>query len=239
MTEQERQERKATPRRVELTERDMTTLKWIGEQYAAAFNQLQRILGSQAGAGAQTPGMLSESATRVWLTRMKALGVIETDRPFKALPAFVWLRPAGLQLAGLDFKYLKPSVVTLYHLYWCNEVRLFLARRRPDDQWVPERQLRSQHAQAGKGQARRSQRPDLPDAHLITEKGPLAIEIELSDKQAARLEGILARRANQFYTTWYFCSKGARSRVEAARAKLSSQLQQRIGIYDLSFLDRE
>jgi hypothetical protein len=239
MTEQERQERKAVQHRVELTERDITTLRWIGEQYAVAFNQLQRLLGSQAGAGAQTPGLLSESATRVWLTRMKTLRVIESAKPFSALPAFVWLRPAGLQLAELDYKYLKPSLVTLNHLYWCNEVRLFLARRRPDDQWIPERQLRSQYAQAIKGQARRPQGPDLPDAHLITTKGPLAIEVELSDKQAARLEGILARRANQFYTTWYFVSVEAKPRVEAARAKLSNQLQQRIGIYDLSFLERE
>jgi hypothetical protein len=96
----------------------------------------------------------------------------------------------------LEHKYLKPALVTLLHLYYCGEVRLFLAKRRPGEIWTPERQLRSEHAQKVKGQSRLG--PDVPDAHLTTKRGTLAIEIELSDKKQARLENILAWRAGQY-----------------------------------------
>jgi hypothetical protein len=236
MTEQEQQEKKA-PRRVELTERDLYALRWIGEQYAVAFNQLQRILGSQAGAGVQTPGILSESAARVWLTRMKALDVIESAKPFRALPTFVWLRPAGLRLAGLDFKHLKPALTTLNHLYWCNQARLYMAAKRPTDVWVSERQLRSeQAAQAAKNQRRR---PELPDAHLVTQKGKIAIEIELTDKQAARLLGLVRRRAIEYYTVWYFCTLQTKGRVEAAKKELAADVRERVQIYDIQQLEEE
>jgi hypothetical protein len=216
-----------------LTERDIDTLRFIGEQYAAAFTQIQRVLGSQAGAGAQQPGLLSESATRVWLGRMKALGVIESEKPFRALPAFVWLRPAGLRLVELDFKYLKPALTTLNHLYWCNEVRLMLAQRRPGDTWRSERYLRSDHVQATKDKRQRQQAPDLPDAILTTQNGPLAIEVELTDKQQIRLNGLVARRAAQFYTVWYFCSQETARLVERARGQLAQELQARVQVYPL------
>jgi hypothetical protein len=77
------------PRRVELTERDLTTLSFIGEQYAARLDQIQRLLGSQAGPGAQTPGMLSESAARVWVSRMKAIEAIEMEKPYRAQPGYL------------------------------------------------------------------------------------------------------------------------------------------------------
>src|SRR5262249_37333145 len=86
------------PDRVELTERDLQTLCFIGEQYAARLDQIQRLLGSQAGPGAQTPGMLSESAARVWVSRMKAIEAIEMEKPYRAQPGYLWLRPAGLRL---------------------------------------------------------------------------------------------------------------------------------------------
>jgi hypothetical protein len=228
MTSQEEKK----PRRVELTERDIDTLRFIGEQYAAGLDQLQRVLGSQAGPGVQQAGRLSESAMRVWVARMKAVGAIEQAKPFNALPAFVWLRPAGLQLAGLGYKYLKPALTTLNHLYWCNEVRLFLAQRRPGESWIPERQLRSEHAQAATAR-QRERLPDIPDAHLMTANGPIAVEVDITDKQQARLDGIIARRAAQYFTVWYFCSPETKPLVERAKAKLSAQVQPRVSVYDL------
>ena len=110
---------------------------------------------------------------------MKAIEAIEMEKPYRAQPAFLWLRPAGLRLVELDFKYVKPATSTLNHLYWCSQVRLFLAERRPDDAWRSERYLRREHAQATK---EKRPNPDLPDAHLLTQRGPLAIEVELTDK---------------------------------------------------------
>jgi hypothetical protein len=218
------------PRRVELTERDLTTLSFIGEQYAARLDQIQRLLGSQAGPGAQTPGILSESAARVWVSRMKAIDAVEMEKPYRAQPSYLWLRPAGLRLVELDFKYLKPAISTLNHLYWCNQVRLFLAERRPHDVWQSERFLRREHAQATK---EKRPNPDLPDAHLLTQRGPLAIEVELTDKHQVRLNEVVKKRANTYYTTWYFCGSETRRLVERARLALPQDLQERIQIYDL------
>ncbi len=218
------------PRRVELTERDLTTLCFIGEQYAARLDQIQRLLGSQAGPGAQTPGMLSESAARVWVSRMKAIEAIEMEKPYRAQPSYLWLRPVGLRLVELDFKYLKPAISTLNHLYWCNQVRLFLAERRPHDVWQSERFLRREHAQAT---LEKRPNPDLPDAHLLTQRGPLAIEVELTDKHQVRLNEVVKKRATTYYTTWYFCGVETRRLVERARLALPQELQQRIQVYDL------
>lgn len=153
------------PRRVELTERDLKTLGWIGEQYAAGIDQLQRVLGSQAGPGAETPGLLSKSATRVWVTRMKAVQALEQGKPFSALPSFVWLTRQGLELAGLDFKPLTPKPTTLHHLYQCNQVRLFLAARRAGEPWRSERYLRRDHAQATRQQSSATRLTRRPTYH--------------------------------------------------------------------------
>lgn len=232
MTEQKPEEKKA--RRVELTPRDIRTLKWAGEQYAAGLDQIAKVLGEEAGPGAQTPGILSESATRTWATRMKAVGAIEQDKPYKALPAFVWLTRQGLELAGLDYKAITPKPSTLNHLYWCNQARLFMARERASYEWISERRLRSEHAQATTGQHKA---PELPDAHLKTPQGIIALEIELTDKQAARLVALVRRRATEYYTVWYFCSDEAKPRVEAAKTQLAADVRDRIQVYSLRQLE--
>lgn len=229
----EQKEEKKT-HRVELTQRDLDTLRWIGEQYAVRLDQLQRILGAQPGGETQIPGQLSESATRVWLTRMKLLDALDMEKPFRAIPAFVWLRPAGLRLVELEYKYLKPAVTTLNHHYWCNEVRLFLAVRRKEEPWKSERQLRTEHAQASANKSHHL--PDLPDAELLTAKGALAVEVELSEKQAIRLNDVIYRRIAQYYTTWYFCTPQTAPGVEAVRQKLEPWQRDRIQLYSLSTL---
>ena len=162
---------------------------------------------------------------------MNTLNAIDEEKLFRKYGPFTWLTPAGLRLAGLDFKPLKPQPTTLQHLYWCNQVRLFMAERRPSYVWKSERYLRSEHAQATKDQR---QAPDLPDAHFT---GPgaaeIAIEVELTDKQQSRLEGIVRRRASSYYSVWYFCSVETKPRVEAARDKLPQDIKERISIYDL------
>jgi hypothetical protein len=96
--------------------------------------------------------------------------------------------------------------------------------------WRSERYLRREHAQATK---EKRPNPDLPDAHLLTQHGPLAIEVELTDKHHVRLNEVIKKRVTAYYTTWYFCSKETRRLVERARAELSQELQQRIQVYDL------
>ena len=229
------------PRRVELTERDLIVLKWIGEQYAVGLDQVARLLGARAGAGAATPGKLSESATRVWLQRMVAVGAVEQDKPFRAMPVFTWLTTSGLHLVNLDFKATRPKPSTLNHLYWCSQARLYLAARRPGDVWRSERYLRRDHAQAQAqaGKERRHKIPDLPDAHLITQRGPIAIEVELTDKQQIRADRLVSMRATEYYTVWYFCSPATEPIITRSRDKLPESSKARIAIYSLDILKNE
>jgi len=221
------------PRNVELTERDVATLRFIGEQYAVRFDQLQRVLGMRAGGVMQHPGLLSESATRVWLARMKAVEAIEMQRPYGSQPAYLWPTITGLHLAALDYRPLRPAPATLMHLYWITQTRLYLATKRPTDRWIPERQLRSeQHAR------RSHNEQETPDAQLITAKGPLAIEVELSIKQTTRLVNLLRRRASEYYTVWYFCAEATFVRVEAAKKELPAELRERIQLYPLKQVEQ-
>jgi hypothetical protein len=219
-------------RQVQLTERDQQVLRWIGEQTAARADQVGHLLAQQAGPGIQTPGQLSESATHVWRTRMKALGAVKEARGFHNEPSYLWLTGKGLRLAELDYKPLEPALTSFKHLYWCNEVRLFIATRRPEARWIPERELRSEHAQASR---EKHQAPDIPDALVETRNGVAAVEVELTDKQQSRLARLVRRRANdqRYYTVWYFCSSETRERVNRARAEVPEAQREKIRIYDL------
>jgi hypothetical protein len=221
------------PRNIQLTERDLHTMRWIGEQYAARLDQIQRILGKQSSGELDTPGMLSESAARVWLNRMKEVKAIDQALLFHAQPRYIWLTSYGLDLVGLDFKPLVPKPSTLHHCYQCGQIRLFLAKQRPAWTWKSERYLRSEHAQAAREVKGRRKLPDVPDAELTTPNGVVAVEAELTDKEASRLYTILRSRANTYYTTWYFCSREAKAAVEAGREMLREDEQARIIIYDL------
>src|SRR5947209_20516489 len=80
---------------VQLTARDLEILRWIGEQCAARADQVACLLARHAGSGLQIPGQLSESATRVWRTRMKRIGAIGEVRGFYNEPSYVWLTTRG------------------------------------------------------------------------------------------------------------------------------------------------
>jgi hypothetical protein len=63
------------------------------------------------------------------------------------------------------------------------------------DVWRSERYLRREHAQATK---EKRPNPDLPDAHLLTQRGPLAIEVELTDKHHVRLNEVIKKRVTAY-----------------------------------------
>jgi len=219
-----------TPR-IQLTERDHMILLWIGEQYVINLRQL-RVLLARGKENNLPP--VSESAAYVWITRMKTLGVIEVVTPFRGWGPFLWLTSTGLRFVGLEFKAMKPAVTTLKHLYWCGQARLFLAQRRPLDTWQSERYLRFEQVRAGK---KLDDVRELPDGHLVTEKGLIAIEVELVPKEVARVVGIMTKRVEAYGTTWYFCSQESHSVATKAHERLMPGAAEHIKIYDLSVLE--
>jgi hypothetical protein len=221
---------------VQVTTRDLSVLRVIGEQYAVRFDQLQKLLGAQAGRGknpVRTPGVLSLRAVRDWVSRMEAIEAVQTHKPYRGQPPYLWLTGMGLALAGLDFAPMRPAVSTFTHLYWCTQARLFMSVRRAEDVWIGERQLRREHAQVAHGKKQK----DVPDAHLQTAKGVIAIEIELTAKQADRTRVIVRQRAAEYYTVWYFCGLETFARIEAAKQQLPVEMRERVHVYSLSQLE--
>jgi hypothetical protein len=103
---------------VKITERDLSVLRFIGEQYAVRQDQLARLLKRPAG------GALSESATRAVLTRWEKAGLTDSRKVIAGEPRFVWLTRRGLDEAGLSFKPWAPTAASLAHIYWTNQVRM-------------------------------------------------------------------------------------------------------------------
>ena len=171
--------------------------KWIAQQYAIRLDQLQRLLlrftpqedKSKVRAGADR---LSRERTYRTLARWESLGLIEYASILDGEPRWIWLAAKGLREIGSLLRYNRPSAVRLRHLYWTNQVRLWIESRRPADTWKSEREIKAEHLAREAGEYQEH----LPDAILYAANGRVsAIEVELEPKTARTLEGILAELA--------------------------------------------
>src|SRR5436190_22482117 len=191
-----------------LTERDHQALAWIGQQYAVRLDQLQILLARLAEPGqyATKPkerGRLTQKRTMDLVRRWERLGLVNSGWFLHGDPAWVWLSAEGLRAVRQqigDLRPFEPTVAGLSHLFFCNQARLLVEERHPDGVWQSERQLR-----AGRKPGERS--PHLPAGLLTLPNGHVvAIEIERSVTDAARLKEILQALASQYQTVWYFCT---------------------------------
>ena len=95
---------------LQITDRDILALTWIGEQYAITFEQLRRLLGQHSTTA--TKATLSVSATRNALQRWQQLGFIEQPRKLRAEhSSYIWLSRKGLSQIGLPYPYYEPKLV--------------------------------------------------------------------------------------------------------------------------------
>jgi hypothetical protein len=213
-----------------LTERDLSTLRIIGEQYALRFDQLQSLLGSHAKAETKIPGILSESATRHTIDRWEAAGLAEYKKILADTPGFCWLTTNGLHATSLPFRKYEPSPSQLDHIYWSAQARLKITHEHKEWTWQSERWLRTQLDQKVKS-------VKLPDALLhLPDARTVAIEIELTQKTATVLEQIIKDRALVYLQTWYFAAPKTQQALNTAIFKLDQLYQQRVRIHSLDIL---
>ncbi len=201
-----------------LTERDHKALVWIGQQYAVRLDQLQIVLArlGEPGDSARKPkeeGRLTQKRTMDLVRRWEQLGLVNYGWFLHADPAWVWLSAEGLQAVRHEIGELRPFEPTaggLSRLFFCNQARLLVEERHPDGVWQSERQLR-----AGRKPGERS--PHLPAGLLTLPNGHVvAIEIERSVTDAARLKEILQALASQYQTVWYFCTGDSEKVIKKA-----------------------
>lgn len=226
----EREGLKRKPRRdkgTRLTGRDLTILRWIGEQYAVQMDQPRVLLALHSTADLKEAGKVSESVTRHMIERWSTAGLVKYKKFPVDVPGVVWLTPAGLRTVELPFRPYTPSPSSLIHIGWCNQVRISLAKSRPELTWQSERWLRSALEQ-------RYKQASLPDAVAHGDAiGNIAIEVEISVKSPVRLEEILRERTLVYDQVWYYASIPVRSALDGAIPSLDPGYQQRITVFSL------
>jgi len=210
-----------------VTGRDWRVLLWIAEQYAVRLDQVQYLLGRDAGKGAKVAGQISQNAARLVVARWKRAGLADCKKILAYEPSWIWVTAKGLHELDLPFKPYIPSLARLEHLHAVNRARLTIKRQHPGYVWYSERELRVEMVYE-KGVTF----PHLPDGLLETDKGEIAIEVELTLKKPAELQAILLELAQNYDEVWYFVTKVTCDAVVAARKKIGPSLGPRILIYE-------
>jgi hypothetical protein len=232
--------RRADAGKTKLTERDITGLTLLGDQYAAPLDLLAVALG------------VRDDRLRGILARWRHAGWADTG-PLGKGPAWCWLTPAGMRLLGLPYSAKEPSVTRLAHIRAVLAVRLWLQSGQAYGDgmawWRSERRIR---AAAG----RKIGIAHIPDAEIhwpSLEGAPYAgqiwaIEAELTPKPLARttgiMRGMLARTTDygpgepakldaRYAQIVYLVAPPAINIVTRSIGSLPEPLQQRMAARDL------
>jgi hypothetical protein len=190
--------------------RDFELLRWVGDQYAITLPQLALLMGR------------SEHAARWLRARWQRAGWVEGRQLLVGAPVFVWLTGAGIRLADSPYKPWRPNAGALAHVAAVSDVRLWLAGRRPEAEWVSERALLRERG----GQ----RRVHLPDALVRAEGQEVPVEVELTLKKRERLEAIVSGHLATYPAVWYFAAPAPRRALEAIARRHGAE---RVQVLDL------
>lgn len=169
-------------------------------------------------------------------------GFLGIADPWKDRPKWIYVTMPGICRLGLDYNeaHFPEDEEELDHLYQITRVRLLIGRRPDDPQaawfvhtWISERRIKATYPQNEAGVTL----PHLPDGVLELDEDALvkmadgerlpfrrgdrlAIEIERSRKNFARLEVILPDLLKHYVGVWYFCRPKAADAVHLTIERL-------------------
>jgi hypothetical protein len=211
-----------------ITARDVTALRWLGQQYAARADVLRVLLGRMSPGSPRIEGQLGEATLRDVLDRWEDRGLVARDR----LLGHLWVAPTAraLGLVGLDVRAWSFVIPQLAHVHAVGVVRLALEPSIPaGGRWLSERELRRE---AGKSHVPDAaiQLPDAPDLEAGSglygeDVDPLpkriAVEVELTRKGAARLrEAWIRPRHGRWTRTVYYAPPEVASYLSGQLARI-------------------
>jgi hypothetical protein len=211
-----------------ITARDVTALRWLGQQYAARADVLRVLLGRMSPGSPRIEGQLGEATLRDVLDRWEDRGLVARDR----LLGHLWVAPTAraLGLVGLDVRAWSFVIPQLAHVHAVGVVRLALEPSIPaGGRWLSERELRHE---AGKSHVPDAaiQLPDAPDLEAGSglygeDVDPLpkriAVEVELTRKGAARLrEAWIRPRHGRWTRTVYYAPPEVASYLSGQLARI-------------------
>ncbi len=113
-------------------------LRLIAEQYALPFDQLARFLACDRGQAARVAKHLTKA------------GYADYGRFLYDEPHWLWLTARGARLSGTDFAAVKPKVGAMDRIRAVNEVRLHIAARAPEAQWISGRSISREQGKKGR-----------------------------------------------------------------------------------------
>ena len=186
---------------VQMTERDLVVLRWIGEQYAVRVDHLAVLAGRESDSELQTAEQLARPTVQQLYNRYLKAGWVEKRKLLAADPQWIWLTKAGLKQVGLDYPYRVPSIARLQHIYAVNAVRLAIEAKIGDKTvWVSDRKINQERKERGR------QHIVDGEVHYTTKAIRVAIEVEITQKTKKSLQAILAELEGEYQVVWYFLS---------------------------------
>ena len=208
------------------TERDMTVLQWIAEQYGVRRDLLAVLLARWGQVQTQTPGQLADATVKDWVRRWRRADVLGSTGVVLGQRGWVWLTRLGLEHLDLEYRYWEPRARALPHLHAINQARLLVEARYPQAEWRSERELRAgQPFVAGQTGGEHQ-----PDAEVALGAQRIAIEVELTAKSKKRQPAILYHLARRYEAIWYFCPKALEEPLRQSFGQLDAAARRKFSL---------
>jgi hypothetical protein len=217
---------------VQLTDRDVTLLRWIGEQYCARGDLVALLMARHSSDPAtQAAGQVGAWVAQRRIGAWRRAGLVATDRFRPNTPASVWLTAEGMATAGLVWRAAAPTFATVAHRHAVGLVRLWVEGRPKGYRWVCERELRDELDEPAGGR-----RDHLADGVVLStapdgREGRSAIEVELTRKSKGRVEEILRGLLARYDDVIYFAAPGAAGIVSDAAQSVRAADRVRVRPY--------
>jgi hypothetical protein len=206
----------------EATARDLTALRFVGEQYAARLDVLAVVLGRLSPATARDAGRLGDRTVRQRVERWEAAGWAVRRR----MLGHTWVLPtrAGLRLAGLVFDPWTPAIDRLAHHHAAAVVRLHREPVPGQGGWVCERELWRRRGRASWHTVDGALPAPVPAGWQGISEAWELVEVELTQKARPRLVAALKTRPPHTAAITYYVPTALHAALSAQLASVVREL---------------
>jgi hypothetical protein len=206
------------------TSRDLTALRFVGEQYAVRLDVATVLFTRLSTVGPERGSQLSRRAVREQLGRWEQAGWAERRRLLGQ--TWVTLTRPGLRLCGLEFEVWSPALDRLDHHHAAAVVRLAREPIPGQGAWVCERALWRRRGNASWHLADAALPAAIPEgwAHQGISEAWELIEVELTQKARPRVVAALKTRPPHTAALTYYVPAALQPALTAQLAGVVREL---------------
>lgn len=208
---------------------DRELVRFVGRHGAVAIEHVMAVLGIGRTMAYRRVAACAER------------GLLERLDLLRAEPTLLRATRQGLRYAGLGLEVARVSPGSVNHWLACASTALVLAEEVGLNRVVTAREVRLAERIEGKpiASAKTGEHPNgepqlhRPDLAIVTGDRAIAVEVELTPKAPARLEGLIRawRRARWVAEVRYYCAPGPTRRA-VERATRIARAEERVSILD-------